>query len=139
MKRMLFYCLLAAGITSFSGCDKSDDVSVSNVNTVAQSGNWRIAYFSDDGRDETSNYTSDRFVFGAGGAATVTSGASTFSGIWSSYKDDGVTKLNLDFTTPARLLELTDDWDVVEVNNNMISLRDVSGGSGGTDWLRFER
>lgn len=139
MNRFLLASLLSAAIFLLSSCDKSDDISISNVTTTAQSGTWRIAYFSDDGREETSNYTSDRFVFGSGGAITVTSGASSFSGIWSSYKDDGVTKLNIDFASPARLLELTDDWDVVEVNSNMISLRDVSGGSGGTDWLRFER
>jgi hypothetical protein len=139
MRRIIFFSLLFAGFASWTGCEKTDDISVSNVSTVAQTGNWRIAYFSDDGRDETSNYTSDRFVFGSGGTITATAGASTFTGNWASYKDDGVTKLNIDFTAPARLLELTDDWDVVEVNNNMISLRDVSGGSGGTDWLRFER
>jgi hypothetical protein len=34
---------------------------------------------------------------------------------------------------------LNDDWDILELNNSVIKLIDISGGNGGTDYLTFER
>lgn len=139
MRKVLFLAILAVSIFTQWGCEKSkDDLSPSNVSSTILNGSWRVAYFYEDNRDETSDYASDRFVFTNPGNITVTSGSNTYSGVWATYIDDGKTKLNLDFLAPARLLELTEDWEVTEINENRILLKDISG-SGSTDWLRFER
>ena len=43
------------------------------------------------------------------------------------------------FTTPAEFMDLSDDWDVINITDSKIELIDVSGGNGGTDYLTFER
>jgi hypothetical protein len=35
--------------------------------------------------------------------------------------------------------ELNDDWHIIEETSTKIRLQDVSGGSGGTDLLTFEK
>lgn len=64
----------------------------------------------------------------------------TTNGSWSTTSgDDTELGLNLNFGTGIPLDELADDWDVLEVTNDIIRLKDVSGGDGSEDFLTFER
>jgi len=45
--------------------------------------------------------------------------------------------LNFGNTIPFN--ELNDDWEILEESATKIRMQDVSGGSGGTDLLTFEK
>ena len=142
MKSTLFICLL--GITLFSSCKKEDNsssqpLSVASVNNTVVTGNWRVTYYYDTDHDATSSFAGYQFVFGANGVITATKAGNTISGSWSSGTDDSQIKLILSFSTPANFSEISDDWHVTSRTDTKITLQDVSGGNGGTDYLTFER
>ncbi|RKY90140.1 MAG: hypothetical protein DRQ01_09660, partial [Ignavibacteriae bacterium] len=102
-------------------------------------GDWYITYYFDD-IDETANYADYVFNYATDGTATATDPNGTTNGTWStSSGDETELELNLDFGTVSPLDELAEDWDVLEVTNEIIRLKDVSGGNGSTDFLTFER
>ncbi len=102
-------------------------------------GDWYITYYFDD-IDETANYADYVFNYATDGTATATDPNGTTNGTWStSSGDETELELNLNFGTVPPLDELAEDWDVLEVTNEIIRLKDVSGGNGSTDFLTFER
>jgi len=113
-----------------------DDTALVNALT---SGDWYITYFFDD-TDETADFFDYVFNFASDGTATATYLATPTNGIWStSAGDETPLELNLNFGTSIPLDELAEDWDVLEVTNDIIRLKDISGGDGSTDFLTFER
>lgn len=113
-----------------------DDTVLVNALT---SGDWYVTYFFDD-VDETTDYADFVFNFANNNTATATNSTGTTNGTWStSAGDETALELNLNFGTDIPLDELADDWDVLEVTNDIIRLKDVSGGDGSVDFLTFER
>ncbi len=114
------------------------------VNTV-NNGTWRISYFYDNDQDETINFNGYVFTFGSNNALTATNATNTYTGIWSitdsNSNDDSLNDLhfNIAFTSPAQFEELSDDWEIQSKSATVISLIDVSGGNGGTDFLTFTK
>ncbi|SDS19288.1 hypothetical protein SAMN04515667_1618 [Formosa sp. Hel1_31_208] len=114
----------------------TDDTALVNALTT---GDWYVTYFFDD-TDETTDFADFVFNFASDNTATATDTNGTTNGSWStSAGDDTVLGLNLNFGTSIPLDELADDWDVLEVNNDIIRLKDISGGDGSEDFLIFER
>ncbi|MCL9769811.1 hypothetical protein NAT47_05220 [Flavobacterium sp. HXWNR69] len=117
------------------------------INTVNQ-GTWRITFYEDSGVNETTNYSNYIFTFGANSVLTAAN-SSTFTGSWSVTRDnsnDDTPNDDLDFNiffaspAPASFVDdLTDDWSIISYGPSKIELVDVSGGSGGTDYLTFEK
>ena len=102
-------------------------------------GDWYITYFFDDA-DETADFNDYVFNFASDGTATATDTNGTTNGSWAtSSGDETPLELNLNFGLTMPLDELADDWDVLEVTNDIIRLKDVSGGDGSVDYLTFER
>ncbi len=113
-----------------------DDTALVNALT---SGDWYVTYFFDD-TDETADFADYVFNFASDNTATATDMSGTTNGSWSTTSgDDTELGLNLNFGTGIPLDELADDWDVLEVTNDIIRLKDVSGGDGSEDFLTFER
>jgi hypothetical protein len=71
----------------------------------------------------------------------VNNGTNNYNGTWSITvsisNDDSLG--DLDFNINFSLTNLNDDWDFVSKSSTIIKLIDVSGGSGGTDYLTFEK
>jgi len=102
-------------------------------------GDWFITYFFDD-TDETTDFNDYVFNFASDGSSTATDTNGTTNGNWStSLGDETPLELNLNFGETMPLDELAEDWDVLEVTNDIIRLKDVSGGDGSIDFLTFER
>ncbi len=102
-------------------------------------GDWYITYYFDD-EDETADYIDFVFRYASDNTATATDLNGTTNGTWSiSSGDETDLELNLNFGTGIPLDELAEDWDVLEATNDIIRLKDVSGGNGSTDFLTFER
>ncbi len=102
-------------------------------------GDWFITYYFDD-TEETTDYADFVFNFASDGTATATDSSGSTDGIWStSAGDETELELNLNFGLTVPLDDLAEDWDVLEVTNDIIRLKDLSGGDGSTDFLTFER
>lgn len=120
------------------------DCTISDVNDEAlvsalTTGDWYITFYFDD-TDDTTDYADYTFNFASDNSATAMNMSGTTNGTWStSTGDETDLELNLDFGTGIPLDELMEDWDVLEVNNDIIRLKDISGGDGSEDLLTFER
>lgn len=151
--------LLLAGLMlsgALVSCSDDDSSSTSNPNGNAtaiannmKSGTWRITNFEEDGNNETNHFNDYDFTFNEDGVLTATDGTNTYTGTWSvtdsdSNDDDDSSSnddidFNIGFSGPGEFADLTDDWDVQSRTGTKITLRDVSGGNGGTDYLTFEK
>ncbi len=138
MKKTL--SLLFISIVFFSSCKKDDApvVTTTNVSSTITNGSWRITYFAESGVDKTSNYNGNNFTFASGGVVTAVKNTTTVSGTWSIGNDDSKVKLVLVFTA-SNFTSLTQDWHVLERTDTKIRTQHVSGGSGTTDYLTFEK
>ena len=122
-----------------SDCSSDGSIDDSALVNALTTGDWYVTYFFDD-TDETADYVDYVFNFASDNTATATDTNGTTNGSWSTTSgDDTVLGLNLNFGTGIPLDELADDWDVLEVTNDVIRLKDVSGGDGSEDFLTFER
>tara|TARA_Y100000589_G_C27186251_1_gene642803 strand:- start:2218 stop:2694 length:477 start_codon:yes stop_codon:yes gene_type:complete len=157
MKTRFFYSILlmmSLSLMSFT-CSDDDDGSnqdnsqeIAQIETTVESGDWIITSYIDSGTDETNDFNGYTFTFGTNGGITATNGNTTYNGTWSvtdsNSNDDSPDSdidFNLSFPVPDDhdFDDLNDDWDIISHSNNMISLRDVSGGDGSVDTLIFER
>jgi hypothetical protein len=132
--------LLMLSLTVLSACDKNDDNPANmDVRTVATSGTWKITYFFDDSRDQTSIFSGYAFTFGANNMLTAVKANSSIPGTWATDTDDSKSKLVIAFAGPSGFDELTEDWLVVQSTSSMIKLQHTSGGNGTIDYLTFEK
>jgi hypothetical protein len=107
--------------------------------TALTTGDWYITFYFND-TNETTDFNDYVFNFSSDGIATATDTNGSTNGTWStSSGDETPLELNLNFGTSTPLDELAEDWDVLEVTNDIIRLKDVSGGDGSEDFLTFER
>ncbi|HMC98965.1 MAG TPA: hypothetical protein VKH37_02395 [Ferruginibacter sp.] len=145
MKKILTFAVAAIIVANTTtSCTKNDDNSISSqvaaLVQTAQTGNWKITSYIDNGVDETNHYTGYTFQFTSGGTVVATkTGATTVNGTWSGGNDDSTLKLVLNFGAATPFLELNDDWHVTQQSSAIIKLEDVSGGGGGTEYLTFEK
>lgn len=156
MKKNLFYAFVAVlSIGLLSSCSNDEDdnpldpvQAVSDIQTNVVAGDWIISSYVDSGVDETSDYDGYTFTFTADGVVSASSSAEMLTGAWSVEQDssnDDSPDSDVDFTLFFGVADthdfddLNDDWDVVSYTSTMISLRDVSGGSGEIDTLIFTR
>jgi hypothetical protein len=139
---------LSSACTSDSENNNSNnEAAIQAMENLAEQGSWIITYFFDTDHEETSNYAGFEFTFGADGSLTGTDGTSIYNGTWSitdsSGSDDSPSEDDIDFniffSSPPDFEELSEDWDIIQINENLIQLTHVSGGNGGTDFLTFEK
>lgn len=152
MKKKIFYgCLGILSLSLMLSCSNDEDdnpldpvQAVSDIQTHVVEGDWMISSYVDSGVDETSDYAAFTFTFTAEGVVTASSSAEMLTGAWIVDEDDS-SDSDVDFTLIFGVPDthdfddLNDDWDVVSYTSTMISLRDVSGGSGEIDTLIFTR
>ncbi|MFN5417824.1 MAG: hypothetical protein ACK5B9_12270 [Flavobacteriia bacterium] len=129
--------ILGAGVLviALASCKKD---SPNKVENMLEDGSWKITLFQEDIENHTVDYTGDIFTFKNDGTVSATHSSTNFSGTWSTEKDDDHTKLNINFSNPSELIDLSDDWHVIEKTDNTLKLEDVSG-DGTIDYLTFEK
>lgn len=132
---------------SLGACTK-EDVPISKRQTVISTmstGVWSISSYFDSGVDETSDFEGFTFAFSTSGAITANIGTAINPGTWSvtdgnSSEDTlGDLHFNMTFSAPPLLAELTDDWEILEIDKKSIKLVSVSGGGSGADYITFYR
>ncbi|MBX2828258.1 MAG: hypothetical protein KTR22_08850 [Flavobacteriaceae bacterium] len=109
----------------------------SDLEDILSDGTWIVALYSDDGSDETADYSGYDIAFNIDGTVIADNGSNTNNGTWEALNSDNT--LLLDFGLDFPFDEFNDDWDVISVSDTMVELQDVSGGGGGTDILIFEK
>lgn len=127
--------LIALVCLSLSSCKKD---SPKNVSKALENGTWKITLFQEDTENKTTDYNGDRFTFNSDGTVKATHSATDFSGTWKTQKDSDHTELVLNFMNPSELMELSDDWHIIENTDKIIKLHDESG-DGTSDYLTFEK
>lgn len=108
------------------------------------SGTWKITTFSDQGEDETSEFSDANFVFKSDGTVTI-SGTTTVLGTWNIAKendsndddlfDDKCIEVSLNFPIPYS--DLSNDWELESQSSTKITLLDDSDSP--VDHLIFEK
>lgn len=132
--KLAFSLAIFASVLTFSSCQKDD----SNITDIVKEGTWRVTLYNDSGTDELYHFTDYTFTF-SNGTVTATKSGSSVTGTYSSGTDDSQHKFILDFGSTVPFEELNDDWHILEETSTKIRLEDVSGGSGETDLLTFEK
>ena len=140
-------CLLS--LFTIVSCNKDDDNPTNNTQTtvqsIVQSGTWRITKFIDSETDETDHFTGYNFTFQSSGVLNADNGTNSYDGTWSitdsNSNDDSQDDLdfNINFNLTNDFEDLNDDWDFISQSSTKIELIDVSGGNGGTDYLTFKK
>jgi hypothetical protein len=141
MKKVMLIGLILIGMISCDDSVPSSQAKVLQTKKIAQGSEWRVTYFLDSDQDETSNFNEFTFAFGTNGEVTATNGISSYTGSWSITSDGSSEDIdfNITFLTPPNFEELTEDWQIISINDTRIELTHVSGGNGGTDFLTFEK
>jgi hypothetical protein len=125
--------ILSLFVTS---CKKDDD-SPSIDPSVVPTGTWKVSKFTDSGKDETLEFSGYTFSFSSNDSTSASKSGVVKSGTWSVSS----TKFNLNYgvksDTNKPLGELTDDWQIISINNNEIRLKDDNDDSG--ELLTFSR
>lgn len=122
MKNVLFFSLLAL---AFAACQHGDDdgstPNGNNGGTIPTGSQWKVTYFFDKDKDETSDFSGYVFEFETGGIFVANvPGGSTVEGTW----QETSSKLIIAIPGAKPLEELNDDWLLIEKTDNVIKLRD---------------
>jgi hypothetical protein len=122
-----------------NNCSGNGNVDDSALVNALTNGDWYVTYFFDDS-DETGDFADYVFNFASDNTATATDSNGTVNGIWSTSSGDTTPlALNLNFGSTFPLEELQEDWDVIEVTDDIIRLRDFDYDDDSEDFLTFER
>lgn len=117
-------------------CSNSSS-SNTNFETIVTTGEWYVNYFFDD-IDETGDFAPYTFTFNTDGSAQASTNNGNTAGTWSFITGSSINKFDLFFGDLDPLDELDEDWEIIEVSETIIRLKDISG-DGSTDYLTFGR
>lgn len=137
--RILILSMLSLII--ITSCKKKQ---ISKTEDLMVSGSWKISSYTDDGNNETSDYSSYTFIFNEDGtvkANNVSIGTWSITKESSSGDDDSSNDNHLHFNLNLSIPfdDLSDDWEIENKTDSSIELKDVSGGNGGVDNLVFAK
>lgn len=126
--KVLMVGLLAGILTIISGCSNTPSLGenpATDTELLTQSGNWKVSYYWDKDKDETSDFSGYTFEFKSGEVfqATFRDGA-IFTGRWFRTTDDGLPRLVISITGNKQMEELSDDWVLEVLQEKKIELRD---------------
>lgn len=128
MSSLVILILISSTISS---CKKDESNNPSAAATIT-SGSWRVSYYYDKIKDETSDYAGNTFTFQQNGQLNVTTSAGNSTGSWSIVNSDdngGSQKLILFVGAGDPLNSLNDDWQITSVTNTKIELKDDSNNN----------
>ena len=125
MKQTILFSLIV--LLGLSACSNSSDDNSNNpsIPNSDLSGNWKVTYFWDKDKDETSDFNGYTFEFKSDGTFVAhLPGGSTQTGTWGERPDDGVTKLDIVIPGAKPLDDHNEDWVILEKTDTSLKLRD---------------
>ena len=130
--------LLGLVFFAFAGGCTTDTANPNPQNTVnAGDAAWKVTWYWDKDKDETSDFVQYTFYFRSNGAFDASAAGVASPGTWQIITDDGVQKLVLMTATSKPLSSLADKWVILESNDLRIRLMDDNPTH--TEELNFER
>lgn len=136
MKTLRTLSLILTMSILVASCSKSESSDLNQVqaNNNLKQGVWKVSYFSEKGKDETSNFNGYTLQFNDNGSLTFSNSVNTLSGTWSydHLSDDNSNssnKLHIILTGSKLADELQDDWIIIEMSENSIQLKDDNTSS----------
>lgn len=140
----IFMLNVASTCSNDDDSNDDDDSSSSTIITQTQNtivnGAWRVTLFSEDGSNQTSQFSNYDFVFGTNGTITANNGSNTMNGTWTTGTDDSTPKFIINFSVSnGPFEEISEDWRILSTTSTKIELKHVSGGDGSIDLLTFEK
>lgn len=125
MRTKLFpAALLASALFFFApACTNGGDPLPDNPSQVLTDGQWRVSWFWDKDKDETSKFSGYAFRFRADGVLEASKAGQVTSGTWE-LRNGSSQKLVLRIGTDKPLTEADDDWLLIELGDQIIRLQD---------------
>ena len=157
--KIWFQLLAISGVIILGlGCEDKENMSPDpnivsqEVSSIMTSTSWIITKYMEKEIDKTQDYSNMSFEFNANEVLTVSKNTDQFTGMWSiSYKSDDDSQddnphseyddidFNIHFTSPDKLAELSEDWEIISYSDSIIELIHISGGDGDVSYLTFEK
>ncbi len=121
---ILFYCMLAISCTN-----SDDDVLLTNTDItqiIIQEDGWKVSWYWDKDKDETSDFSGYVFFFRNSGAFDAVRNGNTTSGTWQvASSSDGSQRLVLTSGSATKpLKDVDDDWIILNMMDDKIELKD---------------
>ena len=135
---ILFTCLFLIGLSTSCSNPMDDNNNGGNSNLTI-SGQWVITQYLDRQKDETSNFTDFVFRFETNGGLIAQNFGNSYVGSWATGVDNSKSKLIIAFSTPDKLLEISEDWEILSKTDIKMELYHKSGGDGHESYLTFKR
>ena len=141
---LMLICLLITSCSSDDENSNDNSQEITEIETTAESGSWRITNLNDSGEDETSDFAGYDFTFNSDGSIIADNGANTVTGNWSVTEDndsDDAIEFNILFpiSNTNDFEDLNDDWDIESISSTRIALIDIGEGNEGDEILTFEK
>lgn len=119
-----FFLLMAACENRLADDDGDSSQDITAV-LSEEGATWRVSYFWDKDKDETSDFRAYSFKFESDGKLEIKNGDQIISGSWGLGNDDSRSKFIINAGTQAKpLSELSDDWIILEKGPAVIKLKD---------------
>ncbi|MCB9299335.1 MAG: hypothetical protein H6566_01730 [Lewinellaceae bacterium] len=123
--QLMFLMIILGSFSACTNSSSSDDVQPNNPNTaLVNNGQWRVSYYFDKDKDETSDFNGYTFTFLDGGVLEASQNGNVTAGTWRVADDDSRRKLIIVIGQAKPLSDLSDDWIIVDWNDSKIKLQD---------------
>jgi hypothetical protein len=120
--------------------NSSNNPNITDRNNNVANGTWEVILFSEDGTNQTSNYSGYDFTFTANNVLTVVNSSNTMTGTWTTGKDDSTPKMVINFAViNGPFEEISEDWRILSSSSTKLELKHISGGDGSIDLLTFQK
>ena len=129
--------LVFAAMALLVGCT-TDPVNPNPQNPqISSDAAWRVTWYWDKDKDETSDYAQYTFYFRSNGQFEALQNSTATTGTWRITSSDGTQRLVISTSTSKPLSNLNDDWVILESGDQIIRLKDDN--TTHLEELNFER
>lgn len=122
-------------------CYSEEDVLAIGTYLTTQA--WLVASYTDDGVDETQNYSNFVLTFSSNGTVVTTNGVDVINGTWNiDLSVNNALKFNVNFGETVPFAELNDSWDIASFTETRLEVKDFDDDDDdieGYDRLVIER
>lgn len=121
--KFLSIALLAATMAACTNNSSDDSPSNGVDDTLTSAGTWKVVYYWDKDKEETSDFAGYIFSFEQGGVFKSTKGGVTTTGTW--QVNSSSNKLIINSGSGLKPLDdLSDDWIIDQKTDKLIKLKD---------------
>lgn len=117
------FSILIISLLAWS-CDDSQNSTPTIDDSSNLSGVWKVSYYWDKDKEETSDFNGYSFKFEEDGTFIAERNGNTQKGSWK--VSDSSKKFIISINSVKPLDDLVDDWLIIEKSDNLIKLRDDS-------------